>query len=151
MRNLFLNILPQAMMLIGLAGMAWMVAKGVNPLRHVLDLEKVRIGAQAFRRVAAEKGVRVAEKSLRTAKILAMRLERFFSAGLETIAAHKKGVDVTGSFWKSVRERKIMLRKSRRQPQQPQESLVERGAGNEEVLARFAKERDEEKENNLPT
>jgi hypothetical protein len=151
MRSLFFNILPQAMMLIGLAGMAWMVARGANPFRHVLDWGKVRIGVEAARKIASERGVRVAEKALRMAKILAMRLEQFFSAGLERIAAHKRGADATGSFWKSVRERKIILRKSsRRSPLPPQDNLVTPIAGNDEVLARFAKEREEERSGQSP-
>lgn len=145
MRALFLNILPQVMVLVGLAGMAWILAKNGSPFRHVLDMEKVRRGADAAKRIAAERGVQFAEKALRTAKILAMRLERFFSAGLEAIAAHKKGADAAGSFWRSVRERKIILRKSARRRSSPAEELSPgtTPANEEEVLARFAKERDE--------
>ncbi len=144
MRSLILNILPQAMMLIGLAGMVWMSAKNGFPFRSLLNFEKLHNIYEIIRKKAAERGLKFAEKSLRIAKIITLRIERFLSLRLEMLGERKKREDKTASsFWKDVRERKIMIRKPSASLQKfnlDQESF---GGRSEDILSRFAKKNQE--------
>lgn len=108
MRALILNILPQAMTLIGIAGIIWMVAKKGFPLKQILRVEKVRAWIKIARTWIAEHGIKAVEKLLRQAKIYTMRVERFFSSLIEKLVARKntegKKEQERLSFWKSLRK-----------------------------------------------
>jgi hypothetical protein len=144
MRSLLLNILPQTLMLIGLAGMAWIAARPESPFRSIINFERIILFLQKCRQIAGKNGMRLAEKSLRSAKILSMRLERFFSSRLEMLIANKKELE-SSSFWKSVRERKIKLRKLGSQGSSPSINTSESDEKNSEILARLSS-----KERNSP-
>lgn len=94
------------MMIVGIAGIIWMVTKKVLPFRQILQVEKIKARLEMTKKLASERGVPVAEKLLRQAKIYAMRLERFFASRLEALVARKNkdGEAPGASFWKNFRK-----------------------------------------------
>jgi hypothetical protein len=111
--RLLLNILPQTMVLVGLAGILWMAGKNEFLLKRVLQTSQFKMRLETVRKLAAERGTVAAEKVLRSAKIYAMRLERFFALRLESLVErkNKKLTETGASFWKTVRDRSVSLRK----------------------------------------
>lgn len=144
MRALILNILPQLMIVVGLAGMAAIVIRKGFPFKNVIEWDRVRRKTEIARKVALERIMHLMEKMLRRAKILAMRLERFFSGRLESLVARKSDAPQKSSFWENIRGRRIALRKAKTSRQPPAEIASPDEKMSESVLARLAKERDEE-------
>jgi hypothetical protein len=102
-------------MLIGLAGMAYIVSRGFNPIKSLSSRWKM-FGEilDNLRAIFLDKGIKILEKMLRKAKIYSMRLEQYFSLKLQKIADHKNGnAERDISFWRQLREKTVFLNKAK--------------------------------------
>lgn len=163
MWNLLKSILPQTLMLLGIAGMAALVLRGARRSPQFWELALEAAGARGKRLAeaaerskvyASKKAFRAAEKTLRLAKIISLRLDNFFSKKLEAIIKKRSHDVLHRDFWKKVRERRVMIKK----PPAGESAIMpldeSPGSKNmtskEEVLARFAKQDGAEEEKILP-
>jgi hypothetical protein len=108
MEALIISVLPQLLVLVGIAGMAWVIARWGFPWGTTVSLERLAALVMHGRQTIARRGLVAVERSLRKAKILAMRAEQFLEARLRALAANKKEIAKPtegGTFWKSIRER----------------------------------------------
>lgn len=145
MGTLLLSVLPQILILAGIAGMAWIVARYGFPWGQVISPERVRTWVESARETAVTRGLVAVERGLRKAKIFSMRFEQFLAGRLEALAKNKKagGAPATGAFWKNIRERTITLAKPRRKrPAIPEThgNIVLKKDGTEGVLMRITKD-----------